>query len=874
MKANVIFQPFIRFFKEHSLPFIRENGKLIAQFILTLFFIGIAIWFVKHEKGELQQVRHVLTTARWQVVLIGTGLTAFYILLQGLMYKSAFASVHCKVPLGTTIMLFMRRNFISVFLPAGGVSSLAFFTGDIEKRAITRTQIHFASSVYAFVGILSVVIVAIPTFIYALAEGSLVSGEVYALIATALLIVILYLAYRSLMTKGIIYRWLLKIAPVAEVFLEDLRNKKIKSKFFLLTVLCSVLIEAAGISLLYIAMYALHFNASLFAAVMAYIVSVIFMIVSPFLRGLGAVEVSMTFILIRFGYLNVEAIAITLLYRFFEFWLPLASGALSFLLKINRLLMRIVPAIMLFILGIINIISVLTPAIMTRLERLQNFLPMDAINASNYFVMVAGLFLLVTAAFMLKGLRSAWWYAVFLSILSIIGHLTKAVDYEEATVALIVLIVLISTRKEYYIRANPKLRSIGLQTALLSMLAVLLYGTIGFYFLDKKHFNIDFSILESIRYTLRYYFLLGSPDLVTADNFAKHFLLSINISGFMSIAFIIYAFIRPYVMKKTPSEEEMTRAKSLIQQFGKSGMDYFKTYNDKTIYAPLHLNAFIAYRVAGNYAVALEDPVADSRQQMMQCIAAFDKYCYESGLKSIYYRVPEESLEIYEELGKKNLFLGQEGVIGLESFTLSGTDRKTLRHSINRVTESGYKATIQDPPIKDGLLQKIKSVSDEWLENSGRSEIIFSQGIFDWEELKKQTLITVENPEEKIVAFLNIIPDYAKGETTYDLLRKSGDAPNGTTEFLIIKLCEYSKSLNFRYVNLGFAPMSGLDDPHTFPEKSMRFAYEKIRSFYHYKGLREFKERFFPVWFNKYLIYDHDYDLLQMPVVLAKVIKQ
>jgi phosphatidylglycerol lysyltransferase len=139
--------------------------------------------------------------------------------------------------------------------------------------------------------------------------------------------------------------------------------------------------------------------------------------------------------------------------------------------------------------------------------------------------------------------------------------------------------------------------------------------------------------------------------------------------------------------------------------------------------------------------------------------------------------------------------------------------------------------------------------------------------------LKAQTIITVESAEEKIIAFLNIIPDYAKSEATYDLIRKTKDAPNGVMDFILIELFNYLKSQNYTYVNLGFAPMSGLNDPHTFPERSMKFAYEKIRSFSHYKGLREYKEKFEPLWYNKYLIYQHDYDLLKVPAVLANVIK-
>ena len=861
------------FIKQTSFPFLRENGKIIIQFILTAFFIGIGIWFIKHERAELGEVKNVITNASWQWVLTGVLLTVVYILLQGLMYVASFASIQSRVSLFDAVVLFLKRNFISVFLPAGGISSLAFFTTAIEKKGVKKTQIHFASSVYGFVGILSVVLVAVPAFMYALVEGTIGSGEWFALAAVVLLKVALILMYRSMIKKGIVYKWLVRLIPSTEVFLDDLQNNKINRKKFLLTVFYSLLIEFVGIAHLYVAMIALHFTPSLFAAVMGYIISVIFLIVSPFLRGLGAIEVSMSYVLMRFGFGNVESISVTFLYRFFEFWLPLFAGVLTFLLKINKLLMRILPAVFLLALGIINIVSVLTPAITERLISLKDFLPVQIIHASNYFVMTAGLFMLVTSAFMLKGLRTAWWFALVLSVVSAIGHLTKAIDFEEAIVALIVVFTLIATRKEYYIKNNPRLRTVGLQTALLSIAAVLIYGNVGFYFLDKKHFDIDFSLIQSVRYTLQNYFLVGSADLIPADAFAKHFLLSISTSGFLTMIFFIYTIIRPYVFKSNSSIEDLENAKLLVRQYGNSAMDYFKTYSDKMIFNAVDKKSFIAYRISGNFAVVLENPVAENTDEIKYCIQKFEIYCYQNGLKSIYYRVPEESLNAFLSLGKKNLFLGQEAVVDLTAFSLEGGNKKSLRNALKKVSEKGFKATVHIAPIKDGLLQKIKAVSDEWLMDTERSEIIFSQGIFVWEELKQQTIITVENAEEKTVAFLNIIPDYAKGEGTYDLIRKTKDAPNGIMDFILVELFHYFKSKNYSAVNLGFAPMSGINDPHTFSERSMKFAYEKIKSFSHYKGLREFKEKFSPIWHNKYLIYSHDYDLLQVPVILTNVIK-
>jgi phosphatidylglycerol lysyltransferase len=870
-KANIV--SIFRFFSERSVSFLTENKKIILQFIFTLFFFAIGIWFIQHERSELIEVKGVLGTANWAWVLTGIALTAVYILLQGLMYVFSFASIRHRVSLYDSTILFIKRNLISIFLPAGGVSSLAFFTSAIESKGIKNTQIHFASSIYGFVGILSVIIVAVPAFIYSIIEGTIGAGEWYALGALVLLKFALLFVYRSILKKGVFYSMLVRLIPTTEVFMNDLQNNRIDKKQFIYTVLVSVVIEFIGIAHLYVAMMALNFHPSLLAAVMGYIISVIFLIVSPFLRGLGAIEVSMTYVLIRFGFGNVDAIAITFLYRFFEFWMPLLVGIAAFLAKLNKLLMRILPAFFLLALGIINIISVLTPAIHERLILLKDFLPVQAIHVSNYLVMTAGLLLLVTAAFLMKGLKSAWWIALFLSLISLVGHITKAIDFEEAILALLVVAVLIGTRKEYYIKSNPRLRNVGLQTALLTAAATLIYGIVGFYYLDKKHFNIDFNLIQSIRYTIQNYFLVGSDELIPASKFAAKFLLSINISGFLSFAFLVYTFVLSYVPQENVTDEELVLAHDLLRLHGISSLDYFKTSADKMIFFSESKKAFISYRISGNFAVALEDPVSENREEMKKCIAEFDLYCYQSGMKCIYYRVPEESLDIYDQLRKKDLFLGQEGIVNISTFKLEGGAKKPLRNAINKVIDRGYKATIHLAPVKDGILQKIKAVSDEWLQDMERSEIIFSQGMFDWNELKQQTIITVENEEEKIIAFLNVIPDFAKDEGTYDLIRKTKDAPKGVMDFILIELFNYFKSKNITSVNLGFAPMSGLNDPHTFPEKSMKFAYEKIRSFAHYKGLREYKEKFDPEWHNKYLIYQHDYDLLQVPTVLANVIK-
>jgi phosphatidylglycerol lysyltransferase len=168
------------------------------------------------------------------------------------------------------------------------------------------------------------------------------------------------------------------------------------------------------------------------------------------------------------------------------------------------------------------------------------------------------------------------------------------------------------------------------------------------------------------------------------------------------------------------------------------------------------------------------------------------------------------------------------------------------------------------------MLQKLEQVSNNWIVDLGQKEVAFTQGVFDRTILKEQTIITVEDQEEKVYAFLNIIPDYAPGEATYDLIRKVSDAPNGVLDMILAKTLIYLKEQGHQSANLGLAPMSGIEGVN-LTEKTIKYAYENLRAFGHFKGLRKYKDKFFPRWEKKYLIYSHDYHLLQIPNALKRV---
>jgi len=857
-----------------SLKTLLKQQTYYLKEILGFLFILFGIYFLRQERGELLSVKATIVRSDLLWFLVGLAFVFVYILFQALMYTHSFKTVGKSISLKIAIQLFLKRNLMSVFLPGGGITSLAFFTKEIEQQGISKTKINFASYIYGIIGIISIVLLAIPVIIYYTLTNQQYSGMREAfLLLLAFLLLIGYISY-SIYERRTMYRLLLRYFPTLEAIILDLKHGKFSKQHLLATLCYSILIEFLGIFHLFIAIRALGFEDNISATVLGYVIATLLLCISPFMRGLGAVEISLTAVLGQFGFTTVEALSITFLYRFFEFWLPLFFGIVSFIFQRGNLFLRIFPSVLLLVLGIVNIASVLTPAIASRIRTLHHFIPNDTIHFSNYMVLLMGLLLLICSAFLIKGLRNAWIIALLLSALSLIGHLTKAIDYEEACLALFTIITLLFTYKQYYIKGDKKLQAFSITTALIISFSVLIYGTIGFYFLKANHFHQDFTLAESFINTLACLVLLDTAYLSPHTEFAKLFIYSINIFGVSSIVFLFYSFIQPYIFKSNLKDNERLDAQAIVSAYGQSPVDYFKTAKDKLFFFSKALRGFVSYKIANSFAVVLQEPVCGPDLIVKErIIQDFEYFCYQHSLKAIYYRVDEESLSFFKGLQKKALPIGQEAIVNLQQFTLEGKNNKSLRNALNNVEKKGFITKYYFPPIKDGLLQKLKSVSDEWLHVLKREEMLFSQGTFDEDELKQQVIITLENRDEKVVSFLNIIPDYAPGEITYDLIRKTADAPNGNMDSVIIGLINYAKEHGYSYLNMGLAPFSGIETPQDIPQRTIKFAYEKLQQFKHYKGLREFKDKYSPTWHTKYLIYTNDYDLLHIPLALNKVMR-
>ena len=86
-------------------------------------------------------------------------------------------------------------------------------------------------------------------------------------------------------------------------------------------------------------------------------------------------------------------------------------------------------------------------------------------------------------------------------------------------------------------------------------------------------------------------------------------------------------------------------------------------------------------------------------------------------------------------------------------------------------------------------------------------------------------------------------------------MRYGEGAPKGVVDFMLIETMLWGKEQKYQWFNLGMAPLSGLEEHALAPtwHKLGRMVQRYGETFYHFEGLRKFKEKFLPVWRPRYL---------------------
>ncbi len=524
--------------------------------------------------------------------------------------------------------------------------------------------------------------------------------------------------------------------------------------------------------------------------------------------------------------------------------------------------------------GVANLYWAMNPFPPERRRLLHEILPLEFLRFPRSFTLIIGFALIISAINVYRRKRRAYHLALALSALSVFAHLLKGRDYAQSLLSFVLIGLLFSARRHFTVRSGLPDWRLAMINLTIAALVALGYGVTGFWLLDEREFGINFTLQDSIHRTLLYLTWGADPSLEPRTPYAAWFLDSLYALSAAVVAYAGFAFFRPVIYRYRSLPRERSLAREIVERHGRSSLDYFKFWPNKSFFFSPSRRCFIAYSVGANFAITLADPVGPP-EEIAETIGGFKRFCEDNNWGVAFYQTLPDFLPIYKSLGFKRLKIGDDAIVDLTSFTLEGRARKRLRSRVKQLEKEGVRIKYYAAPIPDVLLKELREISDEWLRLPGRHESEFSLGRFDPTYLRSTPVATVEDINGRALAFVNIVPSYHSGETTIDLMRHRPDAPNGVMDFLFVKLMLRDRADGYTRFNFGMAPMSGFQEREdaSVLERAVYQFFQRLTFLFSFGGLKAYKAKFASYWEPRYVIYRHALDLPRLGVALGKVSK-
>ena len=491
-------------------------------------------------------------------------------------------------------------------------------------------------------------------------------------------------------------------------------------------------------------------------------------------------------------------------------------------------------SIAVFIAGAVLLFSGATPGLGNRLDLLRDYLPLPILELSHLLGSAVGVGLLVIAHGLYRRLDAAWWLTIWLLCAGILLSLLKGFDYEEAAILGIVVIVLVSARGRFLRRAS--LIEQHYSPAWIIALVLVLVTVAWLVIFAYRHVPYDSQLWWEFA------FHASAPRSLRASLLA----------AVIAAAYGLWRLLRPATPPKSvPSAADMERVTALIADVADSTAN-LALLGDKNLLFNAERTAFIMYQVSGHSWVAMGDPVGSPEGGEALAWEFLEK-CDVMAVSPVFYQVKPENLSLYIDLGLNLSKLGEEARVALDTFSLEGAVRADLRQTHRRAARDGAQFEIVPSANLAAVLPELRAVSDAWLAAKNTAEKRFSLGYFAEAYLLHFDCAVVRS-EGRIVAFANLWRG-AQSELSVDLMRYNDAAPKGVIDYLLIESMLWGKAQGYQWFNLGMAPLSGLEEHALAPtwHKLGRLVQRYGEVFYHFEGLRKYKEKFLPVWRPRYL---------------------
>ncbi len=500
----------------------------------------------------------------------------------------------------------------------------------------------------------------------------------------------------------------------------------------------------------------------------------------------------------------------------------------------------------------INLVSALTPTVAWRGHVLLKLEPVEALHLSHALAIPAASVLLVTALYLrLRRLR-ALYLAVALLVALAILNLTKGLDFEEAVVDLVAAALLLLGRSSFYVHHDP----LSVRGALWRIPAVVL----GCVFAAGVTVWIGAPAHTSLSTVAR-----ETGDLLTWQRgpLVFHDELSrldvtVGILGSLALLACAYLAFRPLAApRRLPDAKLRQAAVDLVRTHGTDTLAYFKLRRDKHYLFSSDGLAFLGYRIENRVLVVSGDPVGPEPAVSL-LLRELSSFAERRALRIAALGVTERVRPLFEQLGLKALYIGDEALVDTAEFSLEGRAIRKVRQSASRLEKAGYSVELHElGAIDEGTLAELGRVSEEWRRGTAERGFSMALDTLCRDDHGDTVVVVARDAEGRARGFLHFVPSFGRAAMSLSFMRRDRETPNGMMEFLIVHSISLLRERGIREVSLNFAAFAQLiHSPRGHAQRLLGRLLSLADAFFQIESLYRFNAKFFPRWEPRYFLFE------------------
>ena len=510
------------------------------------------------------------------------------------------------------------------------------------------------------------------------------------------------------------------------------------------------------------------------------------------------------------------------------------------------------------LIGLSDIVAIFKPDWPHRFHKYNYLVPGTLTNVTRTADVVIGLMLLLLAHGLRRRKRRAWQAVAALLTFDIAIHFYHLHHIPTAVVALIELIALLYFRDEFYAEGDQRNRWRAWEAFIGLVIADIVIGLT--YILLARGLREDYSLSTRVWEVLTGLVGISGPVQWVPEARGDLFNILTSALGLFTLVVTAYLFLRPAEPRARLGPADAVRVRELLARHGdRDSLGYFALRDDKSVIWSPTGKACICYRVVSGVMLASGDPIGDPEAWPGAISPFLDEAARHAWAPAVM-GCSELGAEVWCREGDLTaLELGDEAVVNVADFSLSGRSMRNVRQMVNRVAKNGYVAEVRRVgDIDRAELAAILKAADSW--RGSQTERGFSMALGRIGAAGDDECVLVTARENGVIrAVLQLVPWGADG-LSLDLMRRDKNAQPGLNDFLIVETIKAAPGLSVKRLSLNFAVFrAALERGERIGAGPVLRAWRSVLIFaskwFQIESLYKFNAKFSPVWQPRFFVF-------------------